>query len=333
MNYKKLNEVDVIESMSDSGFVLGVDESGGVKRVPKSTMGKIKTINGAEPDENGNIEVVGGNENLAGVGVTEFVQSVVEMPDSMTVTINIRAGEEAGTYHGGWIFFDEYALVNFDGTDYTCKVSKEDLPMDSAVAWFGNYSLYDSMKEDTGEPFFVVSWNDMYPTRWWVADNSVEHTAICRTGKFVTGVIPEEYLPFKQPTITALTIPYVVETGDNSDSRDNAKIGGYTFNQVKELMSNGCSVSFLQTYEIVGDEYDPPLLYTLSGGIYDDAGSYRYTEGFVFTALKCGFMIMDGTISDLETSDSYHAPAIVGFWWNGKEVKPFTQNLMLPENS
>ena len=58
MNYKKLNEVDVIESMSDSGFVLGVDESGGVKRVPKSTMGKIKTINGAEPDENGNIEAV-----------------------------------------------------------------------------------------------------------------------------------------------------------------------------------------------------------------------------------------------------------------------------------
>lgn len=332
MNYKKLNEVDVIESMSDSGFVLGVDDNGGIKRVPKSTMGKIKTINGAEPDENGNIEVVGGNENLAKVGVTEFVQSVYQLPDGMTGTVNIRAGSEGGTHYGSWVAFDEYLLVNFDGTDYTCKVSRDDLPTVYFIqAWAGNYSLYDSTKEDTGEPFFVCLDSDMNSMMWWVADNSVEHIAICRTGKFVTGVIPEEYLPFKQPTITALTIPYVVETGDNSDSRDNAKIGGYTLDQVKELMAKGCSVSFLQTYEIVGDDIVPPLLYTLSGGIFDDDYGYRFTEGFVFTSLRCTFTIMDGIMSDLDTN--LYPPAIVGFWWNGKEVKPFTKTLTLSENS
>ena len=239
MNYKKLNEVDVIESMSDSGFILGVDDNGGIKRVPKSTMGKIKTINGAEPDENGNIEVVGGNENLAKVGVTEFVQGALHGDGRTTITINIRAGAEAGSYYGDWLFFSEYALINFDGTDYTCKVNREDLPMDWAIAWFGNYSLYDSTKEDTGEPFFVVSWSDMNPTRWWLADNSVEHTAICRTGKFVTGLIPEEYLPIKQPINKTYTIPYVVESDSNSSS---VTIGGYTAYEIGELIKKGYNV-------------------------------------------------------------------------------------------
>ena len=316
IEYKKLNEVDIVESMSDSGFVLGVEENGKIKRVPKSTLGKIKTINGAEPDENGDIKVSGGNENLAEVGVTEFVPSVFQLPDGMTGTINISAGIEGRDYHGSWINFDEYLLVNFDGTDYTCKVNRDDLPTVYFIqARAGNYSLYDSTKEDTGEPFFVCLDGDMQSTMWWVADNSVEHTAICRTGKFVTGLIPEEYLPWEKPT--ALTIPYVVETGDNSYDSANAKIGGYTLAQVKELMSNGCCVSFLQTE----DDYTPPLLYTLSGGIVSE-GEFE-GDGLVFAAISCAFEKESGDFA------SYNPPAIVGFCWNGAEVKPFTQTLTL----
>lgn len=318
MNYKKLNEVDVIESMSDSGFILGVDDNGGIKRVPKSTMGKIKTINGAEPDENGNIEVVGGNENLVGVGVTEFVQSVFQLPDGMTGTINLRAGIEGGTHWGSWMAFDEYLLVNFDGTDYTCKVSRDGPPPDSwATAWAGNYSLCDSTKEDTGEPFFVYLDGDMQSTIWWVADNSVEHTAICRTGNFVTGLVPEEYLPW-QPT--ALTIPYVV-TGQSYQT----KVGGYYLSQIKELLAKGCSVSFLQTPENAGDEYTAPLLYTLSGGIAYD-GDYE-GEGLIFAAMRITVDREDNGVS--EDLSTYYPPAIVGFHWSEKGVIPFTKTLTL----
>lgn len=322
MSYKKrqLNEVDIVESMSDSGFVLGVDENGVIKRVPKSTMSKIKTINGAEPDENGDIKVSGGNENLAGVGKTTYVPSAFrgDQEIGVSLTYNIGVGAEGAYLGDAYLSFGEVVLVNFDGTDYTCKVNRDDFPTDEYwMSWFGNYSLYDSTKEDTGEPFFAVLALGDQIMRWWVADNSVEHTAICRTGKFVTGLIPEEYLPFKQPTITALTVPYVVETGDNSYDTANAKIGGYTLAQVKELMSNGCCVSFLQT----GDEYTPPLLYTLSGGIAYD-GEFE-DNGLVFAAISCTIEKESGDFA------SYNPPAIVGFWWNGKEVKPFTKTLTL----
>lgn len=45
MHYEKLNEVDIVKSMSDSGYVLGVDETGDIKRIPRSTLGKeSKTV-------------------------------------------------------------------------------------------------------------------------------------------------------------------------------------------------------------------------------------------------------------------------------------------------
>lgn len=325
MNYKKLNEVDIVESMSDSGFVLGVDENGVIKRVPKSTMSKIKTINGVEPDENGDIKVSGGNENLAEVGVTKFVQVNIS-PYGETITEIIRVGAE-GQYgsNNPYLGLSEVIIVNFDGTEYECKVNTDDVPTEVLPtgypygSWFGNYSIYDSTKEDTGEPFFGVYGVGDQMLAWWVADNSVEHTAICRTGSFVTGLIPEEYLPCEKPT--ALTVPYVVETGDNSYSIANAKIGGYTLQQVKELLAKGCSVSFLQTPENAGDEYTAPLLYTLSGGISYD-GEYE-GEGLVFAAISCTFERESGDFA------SYAPPAIVGFWWNGKEVKPFTKTLTL----
>ena len=85
MSYKKsrLNEVDIVESMSDSGFVLGVDENGNVKRVPKSAMSKIKTINGAEPDENGDIKINGCN-----------VENMVPMLESLGLVSLVRVDED-----------------------------------------------------------------------------------------------------------------------------------------------------------------------------------------------------------------------------------------------
>lgn len=53
--FKKLGEVDV--TASTEGLNVLVEEGGKVKRAPQSIMGKVKTVNGAHPDANGNVQV------------------------------------------------------------------------------------------------------------------------------------------------------------------------------------------------------------------------------------------------------------------------------------
>lgn len=56
--FKKLSDVNVVESMSDNAHVL-VEENGEIVKIPKNVTNKglVKTINSIEPDENGNLEI------------------------------------------------------------------------------------------------------------------------------------------------------------------------------------------------------------------------------------------------------------------------------------
>lgn len=56
MAYKKLSEATFVQDAIDTANVL-IEENDEIKRVPKSVMGKVKTVNGVEPDENGNVSV------------------------------------------------------------------------------------------------------------------------------------------------------------------------------------------------------------------------------------------------------------------------------------
>ena len=56
MAYKKLSEATFVQDAVDTANVL-IEENDEIKRVPKSVMGKVKTVNGVEPDENGNVSV------------------------------------------------------------------------------------------------------------------------------------------------------------------------------------------------------------------------------------------------------------------------------------
>lgn len=68
MNYTMLSDVDVKETLLDTDHILGVDEYGDIVKTPKSTLGKVKTVNNIEPDENGNIVVeTGGVKTINGV--------------------------------------------------------------------------------------------------------------------------------------------------------------------------------------------------------------------------------------------------------------------------
>ena len=54
--FKKLADVDCVEETSENTNVL-VEDDGEIKRTPKSSFGTVKSVNGVEPDETGNIPI------------------------------------------------------------------------------------------------------------------------------------------------------------------------------------------------------------------------------------------------------------------------------------
>lgn len=77
LKFKTYNELEISEALSDASHVI-IEENGDVKRFPANSIGKVKTVNGAEPDENGNVavEITAPVISTASVGQTIVVKSV-----------------------------------------------------------------------------------------------------------------------------------------------------------------------------------------------------------------------------------------------------------------
>lgn len=56
LEFTKLTEVEKIEEPVAEAAVI-VEDEGSIKRTPMKNIGKVKTVNGAEPDEEGNVEI------------------------------------------------------------------------------------------------------------------------------------------------------------------------------------------------------------------------------------------------------------------------------------
>ena len=56
LKFKTFGELDVSEALTEASHVI-IEENGDVKRFPTDSIGKVKTINGVEPDESGNVLV------------------------------------------------------------------------------------------------------------------------------------------------------------------------------------------------------------------------------------------------------------------------------------
>ena len=56
LKMKKISELEQLEVLSDNTNVL-VEEDGLTKRFSAAKLGAVKTVNGNEPDENGNVEI------------------------------------------------------------------------------------------------------------------------------------------------------------------------------------------------------------------------------------------------------------------------------------
>lgn len=56
LKFKTYGELEINEALSDASHVI-IEENGDVKRFPANSIGKVKTVNGIEPDESGNVAV------------------------------------------------------------------------------------------------------------------------------------------------------------------------------------------------------------------------------------------------------------------------------------
>lgn len=54
--FKKLSDVEIIETPIDTANVL-IEEGGVIKKAPKSAVGTVKSVNGVEADENGDVAI------------------------------------------------------------------------------------------------------------------------------------------------------------------------------------------------------------------------------------------------------------------------------------
>lgn len=97
-NLKNITDLPVVESAE--GLNLIVNDNGAAKQIPANRVGKVKTINGIAPDENGNVEIeVGSNSGVNGdydeeiyIGVCSTQSEFENTENPNLIELNINDG-------------------------------------------------------------------------------------------------------------------------------------------------------------------------------------------------------------------------------------------------
>ena len=131
--------------------------------------GTVTSVNGVQPDENGNVEIEVGSQpdwsvndetNTAYIKNRPFSSEIGEILSPAQMTLGDEIGEDAmmsmhilaNAIEG--IVVGQTYTVNYNGTDYTCD-AKEITEGELVATSLGNLSLLFGT-EDTGEPFGLI---------------------------------------------------------------------------------------------------------------------------------------------------------------------------------
>lgn len=164
--YIDLNNTEVLAEAGENAKLV-VEEDGELKRIPASAVGQVKTVNGVEPDEAGNVTF-----DALPTGATAHQQLVTDGEgkakwEDKAFYETIQYDERYGTDNlncvemDGWYVAMEAFSVSFDASkqyvveqypEYVCDVKTD---ADIGTKYIGNTTL-SGFGEDTGEPFFVV---------------------------------------------------------------------------------------------------------------------------------------------------------------------------------
>lgn len=296
LKFKTYGELEISEVLSDASHVI-IEENGDVKRFPANSIGKVKTVNGAEPDENGNvaIEISGGSaSNWEELG-SKYTESepVVLVEDSeiylsraSTMSFYARGSLSVNLEEMG-VVPNEYGTLKvvYDGTEYTLTSCGTITYGDEVRGFgYGNGSLIDnaysgdvSDSSDTGELLGIVL-NSNTVTLCMDDDYIGTHT-LSLTYYGITETItqvPEKYIP--TPSIAPVKINIDPVSG-------TYKVGGETCNNFSDFMekvqayyNNGHRLSggMYRYDDESGDEFEYVILDVIPDGYSVYAYAMRY---------------------------------------------------------
>lgn len=260
ITFKTYDELEISEGLTESSHVI-IEENGDVKRFPANSIGKVKTVNGVEPDENGNvaIKISGGSasswEELGSVYtdaepvvLVEDSEIILSRAGSMSFyaigSISVNLGEmgvvpnELGTLK---VVYDgtEYTLISCGATTYGGEING---------FGYGNGSLisnaYGSISDssDTGELLGIVLKSDA--VYLCMDDDYIgTHTLSLTYYGIIETVtqIPEKYIP--TPSIAPVKINIDPVNGNHRIGGETCSNSSDFVKKVKAYYNNGHRLS------------------------------------------------------------------------------------------
>ena len=202
--YKRITEVREGQITNETK-VLAVDTDG-VKQISPDALGAVKTVNGTQPDEHGNIEIPGlpdgaspcqqlvtdADGNMAWENKTHYAHSelIVVLPEAKIQGRKSAVLNQFSQFSDKLSSGHEYTVV-YNGTEYKCTPQHNDVLFTNVL---GNASLAD-VGEDTGEPFFFTALYNSDMTFVYFAEEG-DHTISINDG-IVETIVPfdKKYLP------------------------------------------------------------------------------------------------------------------------------------------
>ena len=151
--FKKIGDVDVIESINDFAHVI-IEDSGVLKKMAAKNIGAVKTVNGAAPDADGNvqIEVNGGVSSWNNLTDKPFSEEVTtrQLVDAVTVEITNTKGMN--------LFPVAFEIV--DGGLYTVTFNEVEYQCTSFIIedmfCIGNPAIIGLEASENNEPFLFA---------------------------------------------------------------------------------------------------------------------------------------------------------------------------------
>ena len=167
LTYKKIVDVEQVETLNGAATVF-INDNGAMKQVAADKFGAVKTVNGVEPDENGNIEVevseipepVQPDWNQNDPTSADYVKGRTHWAETATTTLVNNATVETtdGEPTNNPFVIDEIIegqtyVVTWNGTTHECVAYIAEGPNSPSL---GNATLADIPSGGNGEPFFIT---------------------------------------------------------------------------------------------------------------------------------------------------------------------------------
>lgn len=218
MKTRNYTNLELIEQMPDGANILAETEEG-LKRVPANTVGKVKTVNGNEPDKNGNIEVPipqGFSGSWNDLTDKPFYSEVKEVYYLEETTIS-GFDKPSGDYWTVWMLDEplklsnqikvgEKYIVTWDGVDYEATLFEDEAGSYLGINYYG-YGYDDSFPFG----FWINQWDSTIKCVLSITDEESHTFSIRKVEKVVKKLDPKYYT-------TVFYMPY----GDDTIYKDEA---------------------------------------------------------------------------------------------------------------